>query len=803
MTEELKDRLGAALGAGYLLQDELHGGGMSRVFVAYDAALDRRVVVKVLAPERAGELSTERFRKEALLAASLQHAHIVPILATGAVDGMPYLIMPFIDGRSLRERLEREGRLPLRDAVRVLLDVARACAYAHERGIVHRDIKPDNILVSGDAAMITDFGVARAVAAGGRARADARLTHEGFTVGSPRYMAPEQATGDPDIDHRVDIYSFGVLAFELIAGEPPFTSPSSAELLRAHLTMLPPDLRTLRPDTPVELAELVKRCLAKRRDDRPANAGVVVAALESPGIVSSSRSRRAIAAIPPGNRLWYSVAAFILVLALGVAAWRTRGAASSARIDSIAVLPVIDRTSDSASEWMATGLTDEVTAVLGRAPGLRVAARRTVERFRTNTASPERIAHDLGVASVLDATLTRTDSNDYQLAAQLIDGRSGLVLWSAAIRGGRNDVLALQDSVVTGVLHALRRAPDTVSTGSMLEDPAAKRAAWGEYLQGRAELRRRGSGHLREAISHFALALRSDAMLPQAYAGLADAWSLLPLYDPAAGQQPLARALDAVDHALALDPKLPEARASRGHLLAGMWQWGEAEADLRAALAANSALVDARQWLGEVLLLTGRHADAVKELTSARSLDPTSPVLVSILGLALAVDDQADAAMGAINMALQLDPSFTEAYLFGGAAQMIAGRPKLATELLQRGVALAPTDPLMIGLLGQAYAQSGDSGHAHAMLRQLDGLPAGIPRNGARAHVELGLRDTTAAFAALDQAVTDREPIFAAEPLGTPLFGDVRRTPHFAALLSRLGFPAATAATIRSSPAPR
>jgi Flp pilus assembly protein TadD len=440
-----------------------------------------------------------------------------------------------------------------------------------------------------------------------------------------------------------------------------------------------------------------------------------------------------------------------------------------------------------------------VTAVLGRAPGLRVAARRTVERFRTNTASPEQIAHDLGVASVLDATLTRTDSNDYQLAAQLIDGRSGLVLWSAAIRGGRNDVLALQDSVVTGVLRALRRAPDTASTGSMLEDPAARRAAWGEYLQGRAELRRRGNGHLRDAISHFALALRSDAMLPQAYAGLADAWSLLPLYDPTVGQQPLARALDAVDHALALDPKLPEARASRGHLLAGMWQWTDAEADLRAALAANSALVDARQWLGEVLLLTGRHAEAVKELSAARSLDPTSPVLVAILGLALAVDDQAEAAMGAINMALRLDPSFTEAFLFGGAVQLIAGRTGPATTLLQRGVALAPTDPLMIGLLGQAYAQAGDSGKARAMLSELDGLPAGIPRNGARAHIALGLGDTTAAFAALEHAVADREPLFAAEPLGTPLFASLRRTPHFAALLGKVGFSAGTISAIRGA----
>ncbi|MGH7524939.1 MAG: protein kinase domain-containing protein [Gemmatimonadales bacterium] len=793
--DDLQTRLESVLGSGYLLQQELTGGGMSRVFVAHDITLDRRVVVKVLAPERAGELSTERFRKEALLAASLQHPHIVPILATGAVGGMPYLIMPFVDGRSLRDRLDREGRLPLRDAVRILLDVARACAYAHERGIVHRDIKPDNVLMSGDAAMITDFGVAKAVAAGGRGAVESRLTQEGFTVGSPRYMAPEQATGDPDIDHRVDIYSFGVLAFELVAGEPPFNSPSSAELLRSHLTVRPLDLRSVRADVPPAFAQLVNQCLAKRRDDRPPNAAALVTALEDPGIVSSSRSRRAMAALPAGNRLWYSVAAVVAIVALGIIAWRTRGSAAPARIDSIAVLPVIDRTADSASEWMATGLTDEVTAVLGRTPGLRVAARRLVERFRSDTASPTRIAEVLGVRSVLDATLTRTDSSNYQLAAQLIDASDGLVLWSASIRGSRSDVLALQDSVIAGVLQALGRAPDTVATSVALEDPVARRAAWAEYLRGRDELRQRGSSHLRLAISHFADALRTDAMLPQAYAGLADAWTLLPLYDPSAGQQPLSRALDAVNHALALDPHLPEARAARGHLLVGLWQWSDAETDLRAAIAANGTLTDARQWLGEVLLLTGRHAEAVRELTAARALDPTSPVVVAIQGLALGVDGQFDAARAAVAAAERLDPSFAEAELFEGAVDLFAGQPAAAIAVLQRGAALGPTDPILLGLLGQAYAMAGNTAQSRAVLTAVDTLPLGIPRHGARAHVALGLHDTTTALAELEQAAADREPIFAAEPLGTPLFASIRHAPRFTSLLVRLGFlPAAITA---------
>ncbi len=797
MSDALQGRLAAALGSQYQIESELPAGGMSRVFLARDTALDRRVVIKVLAPDRAGVLSTERFRKEALLAASLQHPHIVPILAAGAVDDVPYLVMPFVAGLSLRQRLESTGALPLRDAVRILLDVARACAYAHEHGIVHRDIKPDNVLMSGDAAMITDFGVARAVAAGGAGPQDSRLTQEGFTVGSPRYMAPEQAAGDPDIDHRADIYAFGVLAFELVAGAPPFDFPSSALGRRAHLTTLPPDLRSVRPDAPVALARLIDWCLAKRREDRPQHASEVVAALEDPGVVSSSHARQIVTLGDRPSRVLFIAAAAALVLAAAVGWWRFGSTASVHRLDSIAVLPVIDRTSDSTSAWMASGLTDEVTAVLGRVAGVRVAARRTVERFRSDTASPQRIAATLHVATVLDATLTRVDSSHFQLAAQLIDGGTGLVIWSASLRGGNGDVLALQDSVVNGVLHAIGRARDSVPAAAGLEDPAARRTAWAEYLRGRQELRRRGTIHLREAISHFAAALRDDAMLPQAYTGLADAWSLLPLYDPGAGRQPLARALDAVDHALALDPTLPQARASRGHLLAGIWQWKEAEADLRAALAADPALIDARQWLGELLLVTGRTGEATKVLTDARALDPTSAVVVAIQGFGLGVGGHFADGMAAINAALQLDPSFAEACLFAGAVQLLAREPAGAASFLDRGLALAPGDPLLIGLRGQAAAVAGDTARVRQMMAQLDALPPGVATHGGRAHIQLGMGNLAAALASLDQAVSDHEPIFAAEPLGTALFAPIRGSAQFAALLARIGFDSAASRAIR------
>jgi eukaryotic-like serine/threonine-protein kinase len=799
VTDSLRERLASALGSDLELLDELRGGGMSRVFVARDLALDRRVVVKVLAPDRAGVLSVERFRNEALFAASLQHPHIVPIISIGAVDGVPFLVMPFIEGRSLRDRLEREGPLPIRDAVRILLDVSRACAYAHSRGIIHRDIKPDNILVSGDAAIIADFGIARAVAAGGASVTDTRLTQRGFTVGSPRYMAPEQATGDEDVDHRADIYSFGIVAYELLAGVPPFDAVSSSELLRAHLTTPPPDLRTARPDTPESLADLVSWCLSKRREDRPADASVIVAALEAAGVSAPSRSRQTSSRRPFARR-WIRIPGAVLVIIGGLMlAWRSRAPHGSAQRDSVAVLPVIDRTGDSTSEWLATGLTDEVTALLGRVPGLRVAARRTVERFRSDTASTRQIARALGVAALLDATLTRTATDSFALAAQLIDGRSGLVLWSASLHCSRGDVVALQDSVVAGVLAGFGRSSDTAPATLPLEDPVARRTAWVEYLRGRQELRRRGKTHLFNAIDDFNAAIRVDAMLAQAYAGLADSWSLLPLYDPAAGPQPLSRALDAVDRALALDPRSPEARASRGHILVGLWQWKEAEADLRAALATNGALIDARQWLGELLMLTGRDAEAVREILAARALDPTSPVLVAIHGFALGMHGQYADGIAAVNTALRLDESFVEADIFGGAVELLAGRPDAALVFLRRGVALAPTNPFLVGLYGQASALAGDTAAAHGALRQLDGLASGIPRNSARAHVHLGLGDTTAAFAALEQAVVEREPIFAAEPLGTSLFAAIRRTAHFAGLLGEMGFDAETAARIRAS----
>jgi TolB-like protein len=324
--DELRQRLEQALAGTYQVERELGGGGMSRTYLARETALQRRVVIKVLAPELLAGISVERFRREVLLAAQLQHPHVVPVLTAGDVDGIPWFTMPYVDGDSLRHRLDKGG-LGVSEAVSILRDVARALSYAHGQGVVHRDIKPDNVLLSSGSATVTDFGIAKAINAartGAPGGSGATLTQVGTSIGTPTYMAPEQAAGDPDTDHRADIYAFGVMAYELISGRTPFQANTPTKLLAAHMGETPEELLAVRPDCPAPLADLVMRCLQKDPDQRPQEARELARVLDT---VTTSGNGATVPEILRGGRvplgraigLW-AVAAVLVV----VTAWAAR-----------------------------------------------------------------------------------------------------------------------------------------------------------------------------------------------------------------------------------------------------------------------------------------------------------------------------------------------------------------------------------------------------------------------------------------------------------------------------------------------
>ncbi|MEO5825951.1 MAG: serine/threonine-protein kinase [Gemmatimonadales bacterium] len=417
MTDKHLEDLKAALGAGYTIERELPGGGMSRVFVAEEHALGREVVIKVLPPELAAGVNRERFRREVQLAARLSHPYIVPLLHAGEHGELLWFTMPYIAGESLRTRLESNGPCSMREALQLLRDVVEALAYAHSRGVIHRDIKPGNVLSDGQHAVVTDFGVAKALSAS-MTTGIAGNTTSGMAIGTPAYMAPEQLAADPAADHRVDIYATGLLAYELLMGASPFAAPSPTATMTAQLTLTPDPLHTLRPDVPPAFSQLISKCLAKDPADRPADAQAVLVELDRiSGAMAADHHRATTDPSPHASRsaspwpMVVAAAAVILLIGAGVYLAFARGTPPPApRVDTLTVMGGRDTTNGVAFPSIAQAPLTRADS-LAIAQALRnelehldpVAAQRTtrVEPLPTSTSAGQ---------ETLELVLARTDS---------------------------------------------------------------------------------------------------------------------------------------------------------------------------------------------------------------------------------------------------------------------------------------------------------------------------------------------------------------------------------------------------------
>ncbi len=644
MPDLLRNQLQTTLGAGYTVLRELGGGGMSRVFVARDEALGRDVVVKVLAPELAEGLSADRFAREIRLAAGLQEPHIVPVLTAGVtINGLPYFTMPYVRGESLRARLTH-GTVPVAEAIAILHDVARALAYAHRQGIVHRDIKPENVLLNEGTAVVADFGIAKALQASrtqapdGSAVLAATLTQRGISVGTPAYMAPEQVAGDAGTDHRADLYAWGVVAYELLAGAHPFADKTSPQqLMAAHCTEIPVLLGIRRADVPPDLTQLVARCLAKDPDARPQTAREVLTALDRIGVATTA-GRGAARPVVAARRRPAALAGIGVVVAVGLAAavvgvqaLRSREAATAVPSSdrSIAVLP-FENLGDSADAYFADGVTDAVRGKLGELPGIRVIARASSNQYRASTKTPQEIGAELGVQYVLTATVrwhkgSAGGVSRVQVRPELITVRDAASKWQEPFDAALTDVFQVQADIASRVAGALDVALVDSVKRVLSGAPTANLAAYDAYLKGRAVTQGGNDpANLRRAMALHAQAVALDPAFALAWVSLASVRSALYLNSTPTPE--LAReARAAAERAEALAP----GRADGANALGAYYH--SVEKDPKRAFAVyETALRSAPNDVGllasaaENEQALGRWKDALQHAQRARALDPRS-----------------------------------------------------------------------------------------------------------------------------------------------------------------------------------
>ncbi|HXV90089.1 MAG TPA: protein kinase [Gemmatimonadales bacterium] len=755
--DTLPFRLQEALGRDYRIEGELGGGGMSRVFAAVEVELDRRVVIKVLPPETAADVSVERFRREIQVAAGLQHPHIVPLLTAGRAGDIVYYVMPLVEGESLRARIEREGPLPAPTVIAILREVAEALAYAHRRGVVHRDIKPDNVLIAEGHALVTDFGVAKAL---GHSTGGAMLTSAGMAVGTPAYMAPEQAAGDPGVDHRADIYAVGALAYELLAGRLPFAGFSYQQILAAQLTESPTPLVAYRGDLPPALDRLVTRCLARDPGARFQSATELfdeLARLATPAGSVAARPRW-----PASRRRGVTAAAVaMLALAAGWFAWRGRRDAPAASPTAIAVMPFAVR-GGSDIAYLGEGIVSLLSTSLDGAGDLRAVDPRAVlgvaRREAAGSLDPTgagRIAARFGAGLYVLGDIVQAGPQ-LRIDAALYRRAGGEPSATATAQGTADQLFQLVDSVAVQLLAGRGSGPGAritriaaVTTSSL---PALK-----AYLEGEAHFR---AGRFAPAVEAFDSAVRADSMFALAYyrLSLAAEWALQLDRSTVAADAAVRHASRLSEH----DRALLDARL--------VWRQGrsvEAERRYRAIAARYPDDIEAWFQLGEVLFhdgaLYGRALEEAREpFERVVAFEPDhATALIHLVRIAGARRDRA-AVDSLVQRVLQLNPGGERALEMRGMqlaladghadwssfeAELAAGNPAAALQgvysVYMFGGNLDATDRLLGALAASGGTPVAVSrvramrAHYHAALGRLREAQADLRRVGGEADGEL------------------------------------------------------------------
>lgn len=753
--ETLLDRLQEALAGLYTIERELGHGGMATVYLAEDVKHRRPVAVKVLSPQLAAGLGTERFLGEIQIAARLTHPHILPLHDSGEAAGLPYYVMPYVEGESLRGRLLHDRQLPIEDALRITREVGDALEYAHHRDIVHRDIKPENILFQTGHAVVSDFGIARAINVAGKGR----MTGTGIAVGTPGYMSPEQAGGDDELDGRSDVYSLGCVLFEMLAGGPPFTGWSAQAILARQVLEPVPRLRTFRGTVPEWLEQAVTRALANAPVDRFDGAAEFVGALSSPASVT-------VVDLAP-----------------------TRAQTAPAPEHSIAVLPFLNLSADPELGYFCDGMAEEILNALSAIPSLRVASRTSSFTFKGASEDIRAIGEKLRVRTVLEGSVRRADTK-LRVTVQLINAADGFHLWSHTYDREMKDVFAVQDEIARAIVNALKVNLERESGAVLVEPHTDNLEAYALYMKARYLWRRKSVGALQKGIEYFEQAIALDPCYSLAYAGLADSYVTLGYWNYLPPKQVFPRARAAAESALGIDDRLAEAHTSRACVsLLYDWDWPRAEQEFLRAIQLKDSYSTAHFWYACYLWSMGRVAESVDQASRAQALAQLSPVVNANLGWALYFERRYDEAITQCRNALDLDTHALMTYTVLGQAYAAASQYDDAISALENAVSFSGGAPFTSAALGYACGKGGKREEARKILHDLqDRSTAGYVSPFCVALVHMGLGDKDQALECLDRAYDERSH-WLVYAKSWPLLDDLRSDTRFAALLGKVGLP--------------
>jgi serine/threonine protein kinase len=739
--------LANALADRYTIERLLGYGGMATVHLAEERKHKRKVAIKILKQEFSRSVGAERFLREIGIAASLSHPHILPLIDSGESDGSLYYVSPYIPGGSLRDRLNREKKLSIDDALRIAHEVGAALDYAHRNGFVHRDVKPENILFADDHALLADFGIAHVASSS----ADEPLTLGGLALGTPEYMSPEQASGETDIGVPGDVYGLACVFYEMLAGQPPFKGATPRATMAKQVTEKARPVRTLRPDAPAGFERVLERALAKNPAQRFSTIVQFCDAL------THARSEP--------NR------------------------PSAATTRTIAVLPFVNSSPDPDNEYLSDGITDELINALAKVEGLRVASRTSVFALKGKAQDVRAIGALLEASEVLEGSVRRSGDN-LRITVQLTSTDDGRLMWSERYDRRLVDVFAIQDEIARTIVTTLRSTSFADIAPSPTNRHTENVLAYGLYLRGRYAWNKRTSEGVFEGIKYFEEAIALDPTYALAYTGLADSYSLHIDYRNVPTHEGHHKAKFYARKAIELDDTLAEAHASLAwSSFIYDWEWDGAAREFRRAIELDPRYAPAHQWYAFMLASQGKFDEALLEAHTAQENDPSSVSVRRSLGYCYFYARKYEQARYHLDRAIAMNPTAEESYRIQGLILTLQKQFPAAERVLREALALAPEcGSSTKATLAFCLAASGDPSYARQIAAELEErLKSEYVSPVEQAIVYMALGDKDKALDWTERAIDERRG-WVAYLRVHPIVDSLRAEPRFDALVERMKF---------------